>query len=204
MKNLTFFSLIFSFLLVCSANSAPTELDRLKGVMDAVLEVVYGEGSTQLSVEDKQAKVRSTLESEYDLDIIIRRAIGRNWNLMNEKEQVQVLELVKKLVVKTFVKSVEGSARPEVQLGEMVMITDTRMEIPSTVAMEESTVNVLYRLGKMQSGWQIYDIVAEDISVVSNYRQQIDDHFRKGNGQELIDKLSDLLAKENLDEEIQL
>ena len=32
----------------------------------------------------------------------------------------------------------------------------------------------------MDSGWQIYDIVAENVSMSSNYRGQIDDHFRKG------------------------
>jgi phospholipid transport system substrate-binding protein len=56
----------------------------------------------------------------------------------------------------------------------------------------------------MQSGWEIYDIVAEDISVVSNYRQQFDDHFRQGNGAELIKKLKDLLGREELDATIEL
>jgi ABC-type transporter MlaC component len=41
--------------------------------------------------------------------------------------------------------------------------------------------------------------VAEDISIVSNYRQQFDDHFRKGNGAQLIEKLEKLLKQEELD-----
>ena len=57
---------------------------------------------------------------------------------------------------------------------------------------------MVYRLGRLQSGWQIYDIVGEDISMVSNYRQQFDDHFRKGNGQQLIEKLEDLLNEGEL------
>jgi phospholipid transport system substrate-binding protein len=51
----------------------------------------------------------------------------------------------------------------------------------------------------LKTGWQIYDIVAEDISIVSNYRQQFDDHFRKGNGAQLIEKLEKLLKQEELD-----
>ncbi len=42
------------------------------------------------------------------------------------------------------------------------------------------------------------DILAEEVSVVSNYRQQFDDHFRKGTGAELIEKLEELLEKDNL------
>ena len=76
------------------------------------------------------------------------------------------------------------------------------MEIPSTIKLGETVYSVLYRLGRMRSGWQIYDIVAEDISVVSNYRQQIDDHFRKGNGRELIEILTKRLTSEDLDEKL--
>jgi phospholipid transport system substrate-binding protein len=50
-----------------------------------------------------------------------------------------------------------------------------------------------YRFGRLQSGWQIYDILAEGISMVANYRQQIDDHFRNDNAQALVKKLDELL-----------
>jgi ABC-type transporter MlaC component len=59
--------------------------------------------------------------------------------------------------------------------------------------------NIVYRFGRLKTGWQLYDILAEDISVVSNYRQQIDDHFHNGNGAELIEKLRKMLEDEQLD-----
>lgn len=191
-------------LFLSSAQAASGEASRLKGVMEASIEAVYGESSADLSLAEKQAKVREVLESEYDLNIVIRRSIGRNWRLMTAQEQEEVLELVKQLIVKTYVKYLDGKARPEVEVGEVLEITDKRMEIPSTVKIDDLTVNIVYRLGKMPSGWEVYDIVAEDISVVSNFREQIDDHFRKGNGRELIDKLNELLSKDGLDEELQL
>jgi len=201
-------SRILTFLICCVAVSglqaSATETQRLKGVIDAAIEAVHGESCARLSDEEKQAKVRRVLESEYDLDVIIRRAIGRNWNLMKAPEQEQVLELVKQLLVKAYVKGMNGKSVPKVEMGETITITDKRIEIPSTIGIEGKTVKVLYRLGKMSSGWQIYDIVAEEISLVANYRQQIDDHFRKGNGQDLIDKLNELLTREDIDETIQL
>ncbi len=204
MKRLTLIAFLISFAFSIGSPAVATEADRLNNVINAAIEAVYGTDSKGLSLEEKEARVDVILESQYDIDVIIRRAIGRNWNLMNEKEQEQVLDLVKKLVVRTYVKAMQGLARPQVEVGEPVMITDKRMEIPSVIKLDDTIVNVLYRLGKMQSGWQIYDIVAEDISIVSNYRQQIDDHFRKGNGQELIKKLKELLNKPDIDEDIKL
>ncbi len=193
-----FVSLFIATSAYLSAEMTPAE--KLSNTVAAALDVVYGECCEQATLEDKQEQVRNLIESNYDLTVLIRRAIGRNWNLMNSNEQAQVVDLVKRLVVKAYVKGMDGKARPVVTFGETVEISDKRLEVPSTVLLDEKPVRVLYRLGRMESGWQIYDIVAEDISVVSNFRQQFDDHFRKGNGAGLITKLEELLQKDDLDE----
>lgn len=178
--------------------------EQLIETVDAALEAVYGECCKDLPREEQRAKVLKIIESNYDFNVIIRRAIGRNWNRMDADEQETVVGLIKKLVVKAYVDGLEGNGRPKVDFGETVEVTDNRIEIPSTVETDEQRVKVLYRMGRLKSGWQIFDIVAEDISVVSNYRQQFDDHFRKGTVDELIRKLEELLKKEDIDEDIQL
>lgn len=197
--------LFTSALLACSVLTAEEgQREKLQGTIDAALDVIYSDCCSELTVEDKQAKVRQRIEANYDLDVIIRRAIGRNWQLMKTSEQETVLELVKKLVLKAYVDGLEGKSRPEVTLGDVTTISDTRIEIISTIHLDGKTYFVLYRLGRMASGWQIYDIVAENISVVSNYRQQIDDHFRKGNAAELIARLEELLQKDDINEDIHI
>jgi len=184
------------------AGESPRE--KLQSTIDAALDVMYSDSYAEMSLEEKQAEVRKALEANFDLDVIIRRAIGRNWNLMNEPEQEKVLELVKQLVIKAYFDGMEGKSRPEVKLGEVTTITDKRIEIQSTISLDDKNYSVLYRLGRMESGWQIYDIVAENISIVSNYRQQIDDHFRKGSGAELIARLEELLTRNDTDEDIHI
>ncbi|MGJ8654089.1 MAG: MlaC/ttg2D family ABC transporter substrate-binding protein [Opitutaceae bacterium] len=199
----TLFIFIFlGFLTALSAKPTPREI--LATTVDEALEVVYGDCCVDTTLEHKQQKVRELLEARYDVTVLIRRAIGRNWKLMNEQEQGQVLELVKQLVVKTYVKGLNGKGRPEVTFGDTVQVSDKRLEVPSTVVLDGKTFYVTYRMGLMHTGWEIFDIVAEDISVVSNYRQQFDDHFRKGTGAELVKKLEELLQKDDLDEKIEL
>jgi len=94
----------------------------------------------------------------------------------------------------------DGKSRPQIDLGTITKVTEKRIEIESTVLLDDKTYYVVYRLARLSTGWEIYDIVAENISVVSNYRQQIDDHFRKGNGAELITRLKELLESEDINE----
>tara|TARA_B100001057_G_scaffold110330_1_gene108401 strand:- start:2044 stop:2658 length:615 start_codon:yes stop_codon:yes gene_type:complete len=194
---------VMALLAVPVLSAEELERQRLQGTIDATLDVLYG--AADISFDEKQGKVCEILEENYDLDVMIRRAIGRNWRLMSELEQVRVLELVRKLVLKAYIKALEGKDRPVVNLGEEILISDKRMEIESTVLLGEQNFYILYRLGRMRSGWQIYDIVAESsISVVSNYRQQFDDHFRKGSGAELITRLEDLLQQDVINEETKI
>jgi len=196
--------LVLGLLFWSSASAQDAEKDKLQGMIDATLDVIYSETHASLSANEKQAEVREKLESSYDLDVMIRYAIGKNWRRMNTIEQLEVLELVKKLVLKAYVIGLEGKDRPSVTLAELTKIGKARIEIESTMVLDDKTYCILYRLRQMESGWQIYDIVAENVSVSSNYRGQIDDHFRKGSAADLIARLKGLLAKDEINEDTKI
>ena len=196
--------LVLGLLLVASVSAQEAQKKKLQGMIDATLDVIYSQTYASLSANEKQVKVREKLESSYNLDVMIRYAIGKNWRRMNEQEQLEVLELVKQLVIKAYVMGLEGKDRPSITLGELTEIGKARIEIESTMVLDTKTYYILYRLRQMKSGWQIYDIVAENVSVSSNYRRQIDDHFRKGSGADLIARLKDLLAKDKINEDTKI
>jgi phospholipid transport system substrate-binding protein len=199
MKYLSAFAFLYLALAGSPVFSAEVPADKLRDTVNATLDVLYPDSEV-----DKEAKVGELIEQRYDMSVIIRRAIGRNWTLINGDEQVRVVDLIKRLIIKSYVDGLQGKARPEVTFEPTVQVTDKRLEISSTVLLDGKAVHVLYRLGRLPNGWQIYDIVAEDISVVSNYRQQFDDHFRKGTGAELIEKLEELLKRDEENEKITL
>ena len=196
--------LVLGLLFGASISAQEAQKEKLQGMINATLDVIYSETYASLSANERQVKVREKLESSYDLNVMIRYAIGKNWRRMNEREQLELLELVKQLVLKAYVTGLEGKDRPLVTLGELREIGKARIQIESTVALDAKTYYILYRLRQMDSGWQIYDIVAENISMSSNYRGQIDDHFRKGSGADLIARLRDLLARDEINEDTRI
>ena len=196
--------LVLGLLFGASISAQEAQKEKLQGMIDATLDVIYSETYASLSANERKVKVREKLESSYDLNVMIRYAIGKNWRRMNEREQLELLELVKQLVLKAYVTGLQGKDRPLVTLGELREIGKARIQIESTVVLDAKTYYILYRLRQMDSGWQIYDIVAENISMSSNYRGQIDDHFRKGSGADLIARLKDLLAKDKINEDTKI
>lgn len=191
----------FIFLLVIGvsvqANSEPVA--ELQRTVAASVEVLFGAGSDGRSMEAKHEAIKAGFEKNYNMDIIIRRAIGRNWRRLSVDEQARMLELVKAVVLKAYIDGMQGKSRPEISYGTVIENGGNRLEIPSTVKIGDYTLQVKYKLALMQSGWELYDLVAEGISLVSNYRQQFDQHFRQGDAAELIEKLEALLKYDKLD-----
>lgn len=200
MKYLNMIAYVALFALVAVLPARADESAKLAATMEATLDIMYLDDYKDYTSAQRQDAVREVLESNYDLEIIIRRAMARNWNVLTADEQIQVRNLIDQLIVKTFVEGMEGQNRPIIRCGDVVEVTSKRVEIPVVISFPDGdTFNVLYRFGRLKTGWQIYDIVAENISIVSNYRQQFDDHFRKKNGAQLIEKLEKLLKEEKLD-----
>ncbi|MEC7281710.1 MAG: ABC transporter substrate-binding protein, partial [Verrucomicrobiota bacterium] len=90
-------SLVLGLLLVVSVSAQELQKEKLQGMIDATLSVIYSQTHASQSADEKQAQIREKIESSYDLDVMIRYAIGKNWRRMNEQEQLEVLELVKQL-----------------------------------------------------------------------------------------------------------
>ena len=182
------------------AQAHDNEVAKLEAVTKDILDVLYSDVSKHYTYEQQESAVQSILKQNYDIMVLIRRALGRNWKQLSAEEQVKFKELVTKLIVKAYIEGMQGLERPVIEYGDLVMITDKRFEILSVIVFPDGRVfNLIYRFGRLKSGWQIYDIVVGGVSVISNYRQQFDDHFRKGNGAGLIKKLEDFLEKGELD-----
>jgi phospholipid transport system substrate-binding protein len=171
---------------------------QFEKTINAALDVFYEPDAAEKSGKEKRMRIASLLSDSYDLSIIMRRAMGRNWKKLSSDEQKEILALFDQLVIKvTYDRLSSGIDKPKIQYGKTVYESAKRVRISSVIKVEGTSYNVDYRLGKLASGWQIYDIVAEDISFVSNYRQQFDDHFRRSDGATLILKLKEKLTNED-------
>ncbi|MEC7608690.1 MAG: ABC transporter substrate-binding protein, partial [Verrucomicrobiota bacterium] len=186
---------VFSPVPVMSAPLSPPPAAKLKFVVESAIDAFYSTEYGLLPIEDKHKKVSDVIESNYDMTILIRRAVGRNWSLMNSAQQEKIVALIKVLVLRTYADGLTGTVRPSVDFLDAVEVSDKRIEVPSIMKLDNQKFYVLYRLGLTRTGWQIYDIVVEGISIVSNYRQQFADHFRRGTTEELIKKLENMVKE---------
>lgn len=183
-----------ALLLSVSPASAQTDPDQaLKDTISDVIDVLYLPES-QVTISDKRDRILSMMEEGFSFDFMIRGALSRNWSRLSPEQRETVRVLLADLLVRSFTKEFVNSGKPKISYGQTKRLSDTKLEVPSTVEIDGKTINLAYRMINYKSRWQVYDVLVEGVSMVRNYREQFDEHFRTKSASELIALLKEKLS----------
>jgi len=182
---------IFASLLLTSghASTETSPQEQLEATVTGVIDILHTSQGQEIA--DTRKQVLEKLESSFSFDIIIRRTLGRNWNRLNAAQQDRITELITDLLIRAYTSELAGGDKPEIQFLKTDELGKNKIEIPTTVSYRNSYVNVSYRLANIKDrGWQVYDVLIEGTSIVSNYRGQFDEHFQTKSAEELLELIA--------------
>jgi hypothetical protein len=100
------------------------------------------------------------------------------------------------LVIRTYADHFQSKTPPVVTYNPPQELRAGRFEIPTRVVTDAQTYSISYRLDydTPSRRWRVYDIVAEGVSLISNYRAQFDPIVHKSGAAGLIQTLEAKLA----------
>jgi len=158
-------------------NADPSAM--LQAAVGEILEIAYPESGPQ-EAESLAAKMRPILDRTMDFDSITRRAFGPAWRQFSDTEYKRAVELFTALIVRTYAARFTDGNRPKIEYKPSIAIATERWEVRTRVSRDGSSYEIIYRIEKRSDGWRIYDIMAEGVSFVANYRAQFDAVSQKG------------------------
>ena len=162
--------------------------EKLQATVEAVIDVMY-QADGSVGVKELRNQVLAVLEQSFSFDVLVRRTLGRNWSRLNEAQQKEIVSLATDLMIHTYTREFQKGERPTVRFDKPLELSANKIEISSVLSLPDNKINLSYRLARLESGWQVYDLLVEGVSIVSNYRKQFDAHFLKQGGDELIAQL---------------
>lgn len=161
--------------------------------MEAVVDMTIGKPPGV--IEGMLPEIRARMEESFATRVIVQRAFGRNWQKLSPAQQDEAIDLLGRIVIRTYATQLSTGGRPVIKITASREIAPNRREIVSTITQDGQMVNVVYLLAPIDGAWKVYDILAEGVSVVGNYRQQFDSHFQSGTAEGLIELLQKKLAE---------
>ena len=142
--------------------------------------------------EDRIRAIEQIVYGRFDLEVMSRLVLARNWQRFSEEQRARYVEEFKRYLTNTYGNRIERYDQQEVEIigereeprGDVVIKT-------KIIGGEFEGALVDYRLRKQDSDWLVIDVVIEGISMVSNYRDQFKSIISRGGPELLLDKLKE-------------
>ena len=149
----------------------------------------------KLDSDGKIAAIQEIAYARFDFATISRLVLARNWKKLSPEQQQTFVREFKKHLSVTYGKNVDSYAN------ETIEITVDREEprgdwtVQSRIVRGSAADDILvdYRLRKKGDDWRVIDVVVERISLVSNFRSQLQEIVSRDG----VDEMLAVLAEKN-------
>jgi phospholipid transport system substrate-binding protein len=172
---------LLALVFTASATAAPTEASEsaataaarmtLSATVDEVLEVLREAGA---NTDARIAELQEITDRRFNFSRMTKLVLGRNRKKLSEEQQLEFEQEFKRHLTVTYGHHIEGFAEEKVEIGA------SRLERNGEVTVKTKIVggaadNVLvdYRMRENDGAWAIIDVIIEGVSLVQNFRAQI-------------------------------
>jgi len=175
-----------------AAHKKPKEL--ISNTVDGIVKIV-AEHPDESQSTIRREKLYNLIEPHFDFKEMSKRSLGSYWNNITAAQQAEFVDIFSDLLSRTYLSYLET-----VKPGMLKVLSEEIKPSTTTgsfaVAVVKTDVKhkgeifpIHYKLVERSAGWKVYDIVIENIGLVSNYRSEFAGVLRKSGFDGLIEKL---------------
>jgi len=179
-------------LVACAPASAdagaPT--DQLKSSVEQIIKVLEDPAlKAESRAADRRAAIRKEAEGVFDFGETAKRALGRHWQNLSDKDRQEFTGLFTDLIERAYISKIERYSGERIAYaGEAV---DGGLATVRTrfVTKQGTEVPIDYRMQQRGDRWLVYDVSVEGVSLINNYRTQFDKIIQTSSYAELVRKM---------------
>lgn len=133
----------------------------------------------------------------FDTQEIAQRSLGVHWKNLTEEQQKHFVQLFTQLVKKNYSGTLERYTKDAQFFFDQERVEGDTAEVQTRIQTpaQENSFSVTYRMHRQGGKWLVYDVVAENVSMVQNYRNQFDRIMGKSSYEGLVQALEKKLQE---------
>ena len=168
--------------------------DQIKATVDNAVGLLRDSRHKPLATNDRRAQLREIFFTRFDFAEMARRALGAHWRRRTATEQQEFVQLFTELLERQYAGIIESYT--DEKIGYVSERTDGAFaEVNSkifTAKGQELSIN--YKAQLVGQEWKVYDVIAEEISLVNNFRSQFNRVISSSSYDELVRRLKEKQA----------
>jgi phospholipid transport system substrate-binding protein len=179
-------------MLICTALPAhagvPT--DEIRTAIDQGVEIL---NSAKLDTSKQRAQVinqlREIVYTRFDFEEMAKRSLGSHWRRLNPQQQKEFVSAFTELLETTYADKIDLYEGQQVEYTGETIDKNYAEVNTKVIGKNRQGYTVDYKLHQVGGKWRIYDVIAENISLVNNYRSQFNRVVVNSSIEELIKRI---------------
>ena len=175
--------------------AAGVATDQIKSTVDKAIIVLKDPRlKPSAKTNERRDQLKQILYARFDFTEMARRALGANWRRRTPQEQEEFVRLFTEILERAYADIIEGYTNEKIiYFNERV--DGTYADVGSKILTSKGEeYSIYYKAHLVSNEWKVYDVVAENISLVNNYRSQFNRVIANSSYEELIRRLRDKAA----------
>jgi phospholipid transport system substrate-binding protein len=195
---------ILAFVLIClaavvasAAVAGQSPSERVHEGVDRIIETLSDPVMQDPARHDEAlGRLLHVAEEYIDFELVTKFAVGRPWLQMSDDLRTRLQDAFMELLEYSYLKTIPAYGGQDVQYTRED-ISGSNAKVQTVVTDKDKKIIVEFRLKIVQGRWMIYDVVAEGVSLVMNYRSQFAEVLNKGTGEDLLKAIQDRIRQIN-------
>jgi phospholipid transport system substrate-binding protein len=170
-----------------SAAQAGMPQEKVRQTINEILDIL---ANKTLAEQERQARMRQTVLQRFSFEEMARRSLGQHWRDRKPEEKQEFVQLFTDLLLDSYIDKIERSEGKEDVRYTKESIEDGYATVHTEIVQErDQNIAVEYRLLQRDGNWQVFDVIIEGVSLVSNYRTQFNKIIREESYAALVKKM---------------
>jgi phospholipid transport system substrate-binding protein len=167
--------MLVAMLVASTAIAEPSPTDDVRSSVEAVIALLKDD---QLDRQSRRDRMREVIDKRFDFRAMSQRTLATNWKKATEAEKQKFTELFAELIQNSYVSKIESYTNETVEYpGEKQK--GRKAVVETLIVTSSAEIPVDYKVYLKDGSWQVYDVIIEGVSLISNYRSSYQEIVRK-------------------------
>ena len=194
MKARAIYLFLAAIVLLLSPRSSPAgePTEQIRAAIDRGVEVLKDAKLNGATAKPETIhRLKQVVYPLFDFEEMVRCFFGVHWWRLEPQRQKEFVVLFTELLERTYANSINLYDGQKVIYTGETLDGDYAEVGTKIVTKKGEAFSAVYKLHRVDGKWKVYDVVAEGISVVNNYRSQFNRVIVNSSVEELLKKLKE-------------
>jgi len=152
----------------------------VESTVQAIIDVLEARADKATITDADREGIRQVVAGKFDYREMSRRSVGKPWKKMTAEKQVEFTELFRQVLEYSYGNQLAGYHGQKVVF-EKADFKKDKARVKGAIIDNNKTIPMEYRLHQTPTGWQVYDIKIEGVSMIITFRKDFKSIIKKKN-----------------------